>query len=188
MSGFYLLGLIAIWLFVGWLIYRFWRYVTPTSKSNKLLYYVFGGVLFLIWFGSAFWPFAGKKMYYDAQVREMCAKDGGITVYETVELPAEMFNRWGQINFFKPTGGEDALGTEYKYISSTLFLKRGEHFEVSILRHQRQIYRRSDNKLLGEQVSYSRRGGDLPGFWHPSSYRCQDSNGKSLLDSLFTKR
>jgi len=34
-------------------------------------------------------------------------------VYETVELPAEMFNRWGQINFFQPTQGENALGPEY---------------------------------------------------------------------------
>lgn len=98
-----------------------------------------------------------------------------------------MFNQWCQIIFFKPTGGEDALGMNYKYISKTIIVKRGEQFNVSIMRHHRQIYHRSDNKLLGEQVSYSRRGGDLPGFWQSSSYICPD-NGKSLFNSLFTKR
>jgi hypothetical protein len=45
MSGFYLLGLIAIWLFVGWLIYRFWRNTTVIRDLNKVVYYVLGGVL-----------------------------------------------------------------------------------------------------------------------------------------------
>lgn len=34
----------------------------------------------------------GAKAYYDRQVRELCAKDGGVRVYETVTLPAEKCN------------------------------------------------------------------------------------------------
>ncbi|MCU7937670.1 MAG: hypothetical protein KZQ99_22945 [Candidatus Thiodiazotropha sp. (ex Dulcina madagascariensis)] len=184
MSGFYLLGLIAIWLFVGWLIYRFWRYVTPTSKSKKLLYYVFGGVLFLIWFGSAFWPFAGKKMYYDAQVREMCAKDGGIKIYETVELSAERFGQNGGLNI---KSEEYAKSTDEYYFSMNESILRNKNPKLT--RFTTKIIRRSDQKILGEAVRYGRAGGDLPGFWHSSSYGCppiMESTGK-LTSSVFKK-
>ena len=50
-----------------------------------------------------------EKARFDQQVKELCAKDGGVKVYETVKMPAEKFNQWGQINFFKPTQGENAL-------------------------------------------------------------------------------
>jgi hypothetical protein len=146
-----------------------------------------GVVLLSAWFAAGFWPFAGKKMYYDAQVREMCEKDGGITVYETVELPNDKFNRWGQINFFEPEKGENALGGKYTYKSSTEHIKHGNHFELSIYRHHTMVYRNYDKKLLGEQISYARRGGDLPGFWHPSSYSCPEFNGNSLLKKMFIK-
>jgi hypothetical protein len=44
-----------------WLIYRFWRNLTVIRDLNKVAYYTLGGVLLLVWFGSGFWPFAGKK-------------------------------------------------------------------------------------------------------------------------------
>lgn len=37
-----------------------------------------------------------EKARLDAQVKELCAKDGGIKVYETVKLPADRFNQWGR--------------------------------------------------------------------------------------------
>lgn len=39
----------------------------------------------------------GVKAYYDRQVREMCAKDGGVRVHETVRLPVERFDKWGNV-------------------------------------------------------------------------------------------
>lgn len=39
----------------------------------------------------------GVKAHYDRQVREMCAKDGGVRVYETVRLPADKFDKWGNV-------------------------------------------------------------------------------------------
>lgn len=190
MSGLFLLGLIALWLFVGWLIYLLWRSLAPKDKGKllgKVIHAVIGLALFSAWFGAGFWVTAGKKEYYDAQVREMCAKDGGIRVYETVSLPLEKFNEWGQINFFKPTKDKDALGREYIYESDTDYIKRGKNFEISIMRHHAMVYRRADKKLLGEQISYGRRGGDLPGFWHPSSYSCPEFNGDSVLKKIFVK-
>lgn len=43
--------------------------------------------------------FEGRKAYLDYQVRELCAKDGGVKVYEVIHLPAASFNQWGQINW-----------------------------------------------------------------------------------------
>ena len=38
-----------------------------------------------------------EKARLDQQVKELCAKDGGIKVYETVKLPPERFDQWGLI-------------------------------------------------------------------------------------------
>ncbi len=40
-------------------------------------------------------------------------------------------------------------------------------------RLQFKVYRHVDNKLLGESTTYARRGGDLPGPWHESSFGCE---------------
>lgn len=174
MSGLYLIALIAIWLFAGRMIYRVWRYWKPADLTRKILHIMIGAVLLSVWFGGAFWEVAGKKMYYDAQVREMCAKDGGVKVYETVELPAEMFNKWGQIEFYHPTQGENALGSEYIFRSEKYYYRKTDP-EMS--RRVYQVIRRADNKLLGESVVYGRGGGDLPGPWYGSTFHCPEDGG-----------
>lgn len=130
------------------------------------------------------WLAEGEKWLLDWQVRELCAKDGGVRVYETVELPAEKFNQWGQPNFYKPNQGENALGAEYVFKQDTHYYKRGNP-EMS--RRLYQVFRRSGKKLLGEVVIYGRGGGDLPGPWHGSSFDCPDlAEGEiSLFKAVF---
>ena len=107
-----------------------------------------------------------EKARLDQQVKELCVKDGGIKVYETVKLPAERFDQWGMVKPYDPTQKENALGVEYLY------------------RHQ--VFRRSDGKLLGETISYGRGGGDMPGPWEPSSYHCPPTSESSEI-ALFKK-
>ena len=126
-----------------------------------------------------------EKARFDQQVKELCAKDGGVKVYETVKMPAEKVNQWGQINFFKPTQGENALGPGYIYKVDKTFIKQGKPHELAMWRDHIQIIRRSDGKLLGESVSYSRRGGDLPGPWHPTSLTCPAIDRDGLESSIF---
>lgn len=138
---------------------------------------------------------APSKAELDAEVKRLCAVDGGIKVHETVKLSSEKFNKWGQVNFFRPTEGENALGAEYIYIWHRRSLYGGESSalhsgEISITRDHIQIERRADKKLLGEMVRYSRAGGDLPGPWMPSSYHCPsqtEANGEELMRHIFTK-
>jgi hypothetical protein len=135
------------------------------------------------------------KAELDAEVKRLCAIDGGVKVYETVKLPPDKFNQWGQINFYKPNQGEKALGPEYIYIWDIHYYKKGEPVvngaqEISMRRDHIQITRKSDMKLLGEVVMYHRAGGDLSGPWMPSSYHCPDvleANSIILMNKVFTK-
>ncbi|HAD04551.1 MAG: hypothetical protein A2005_11770 [Desulfuromonadales bacterium GWC2_61_20] len=183
MSGLYLLALIAIWLLAGWIIYRVWRIWKPTDLTPKIVHIVIGVLLFLVWFGGAFWEVVGKKEYYDAQVRELCAKDGGVKVYETVELPGERFDKYGVVKI--PSGKDVNLGTEYHYDSKIYYYKK---MSPEVWRLHFEIFRNLDNKLLGEATSYARRGGDIPGPWHESSFGCpEQSDISDLKKQVFIK-
>ncbi|MDR0575984.1 MAG: hypothetical protein LBI87_00210 [Candidatus Accumulibacter sp.] len=125
------------------------------------------------------------KAMLDAEVERLCAIDGGIKVYETVKLPAEKFNEWGQINFYKPTQGENALGPEYIFINETHYDHKGN---PRLFRYRHQVIRRTDNKSLGETILYGRGGGDLPGPWHGSSFHCpeiQVAGREALFKQIF---
>lgn len=134
---------------------------------------------------AAFLLTACEKARLDQQVKELCAKDGGIKVYEAVKLPPDKFNQWGQPNFFNPAQGESALGPEYVFKETRHYYRTGN---PQMSRTHYQVSRRSDGKLLGETVVYARGGGDLPGPWHESSYICPDPNRAgdvALLTQVF---
>lgn len=125
-------------------------------------------------------------MRLDEEVQRLCAKDGGIKVYETVKLSPEKFNEWGQPNFYKPTQGENALGPEYSYRFDINYYRKGN---PQMSRYHIQVIRRSDGKLLGEAISYGRGGGDLPSPMHDSSFSCPspDKAGEiALFRQIFT--
>lgn len=129
--------------------------------------------------------YEGRKAYWDAKVREMCAKDGGITVYETVKLPAEKFNEWGQPNFYRPAQGKDALGADYVFASDIFYYRKGN---PQVARHNIKVIRRSDGKLLGESISYGRGGGDFPSPSHGTSFHCPKNYGDiPFLTQMFIR-
>jgi hypothetical protein len=136
-----------------------------------------------------------QKTYWDAEVDRLCAIDGGIRVYETVTLPPDKFNEHGQINFYRPTQGENALGPEYIFQWDIKYYKKGKPVsvgahETAMRRDHFQIIRKSDMRLLGEFIKYHRAGGDLPGPWMPSSYHCPDTlkaSSTMLMHKIFIK-
>jgi hypothetical protein len=124
----------------------------------------------------------------DAEVARLCAIDGGIRVYEKVNLPANKFDENGQIKFFRPSQDENALGPEYRYVEMRRYYKGGPDRETAMWRTHIQVHRRSDARLLGESVSYARRGGDVPGPWHPSAFVCPALRDLGLLEQIFVSR
>lgn len=129
-----------------------------------------------------------SKSELDAEVKRMCAIDGGIKVYETVKLPPEKFDkRQHFINFYRPTQEENALGSEYLFKQDIHYYYKGNP-EMS--RKHYQIFRRSDGKLLGESILYGRGGGDLPGPWYESGFTCPtfaEAGVNVLLKNLFVQ-
>jgi hypothetical protein len=117
-----------------------------------------------------------SKADLDAEVKRLCAIDGGVRVYEAVKLPPEKFNQRGQVAFYRPGQGEDALGPDYIFKSDEQYILGGRSTpeEIAMRRIHSQVMRRADGKLLGEAVMYNRTGGDMPGPWMPSSYYCPD--------------
>lgn len=137
-----------------------------------------------------------SKAQLDAEVDRLCAIDGGVRVYETVPLPPDKFDeKYGQINFYRPTQGENALGPEYIFKWDIHYYKKGDPAaqgaqETVMKQDHFRIIRKSDMKLLGEFVMYSRGGGDLPGPWMPSSYRCPSAmkaSSGNLIHKIFIK-
>lgn len=138
-------------------------------------------VLFVIWWGVPTF----NKWRADRLVDELCAKDGGVKVYETVTLAKEQFNQWGQ--FEVRDEKHVKAGDEYYSIWKITNIKGKQESSnigsMAVYRSHFSIYRTSDKKLLGESISYARRGGDPVGPWHPSSYSCRRS--LSLESQIF---
>lgn len=185
MSALYGLALIGIWLGLTTWFWKVWRRLRAQPDPNRRAVDAAGIVFAALWLGVSFWYGGGRTIYYDMQVKGLCAKDGGVKVYETVKLPAERFDQWGQINFYLPTKGEDALGAEYIYKDETIYYRSGN---PDLFRMHAQVFRRADGKILGESVFYKRGGGDLPGPWHGSSFMCPElSVANDVLRQIFIK-
>ena len=138
-----------------------------------------------------------EKQRLDKEVRRLCAKDGGVKVYETVKLPAKQFDQYGNPQFGRkggiqiPSEKNMKESDKYYYITETVYLYGGKTSQIEdavMWRDNTKIIRRSDGKVLGEYVSYVRQGGDMPGPWHPSSFGCDNiRKNPGLETSIFVK-
>lgn len=130
----------------------------------------------------------------DRQMEELCKKDGGIKVYETVKLPPSEFSNTGQpLAKYVPIAKspEDYLGPDYRYVQKQEVLAgknaNTEKGEGRLWRWHSSIYRRSDERLLGESISYGRSGGDGFTFgFQPSSNHCPKPR-IDLIKSVFVR-
>ncbi len=152
-----ILGLI---IFLLWLLFM--------TKNNKLRTAIL--LFFLFWQGIP----AYNIWQADKLVDELCVKDGGIKVYETVTLPKERFNQWGQFEvydkaYMKPND-------EY-FIQYETEIMRGSIDNKSLLprvvRNHVVIFKVKSNKKMGEYISYGEGGGMAIGFAIvPDGYVC----------------
>jgi len=124
-----------------------------------------------------------EKDRLDAEVRRLCAQDGGVRVYEKVALPADRFDKYGTV--LVPERGKAKPTDKYVYETKQEMLVEGN---PAMWRWHAILWRREDQKVLGESVSYTRRGGDLPGPWHPSHFSCPEGAGLvAVKTAVFTK-
>lgn len=161
------------WVILPVGVFRLARWLFRWAQSLVLKgMLVVGTVGFFAWF---LWVAVGEKMWLDHQVREMCAKDGGIKVYETVALPSERFDKSG--NIYIPAKRYAKPEDEYYRESEQYYLQKGNPDQTGnpdVVKTITKIIRRYDGKVMGEAVYYIRRGGGFPGPWHPSSFSCPE--------------
>jgi hypothetical protein len=126
-----------------------------------------------------------NKWKADRLVDDLCAKDGGVKIYETVALPKERFNKYGK---FLVRDKKFILPNDEYYSVWKVTNIKGKHESsaigtLAVYQSHFWIHRTKDKKLLGESISYSRRGGDPISWVHPSAHSCAKKN--SLEESLF---
>jgi hypothetical protein len=125
-----------------------------------------------------------QKVELDREVDRLCAIDGGVHIYEVVRLPKEHFGSNGEV--FPQYRGrlltEGRFGPAFGVRFDTKVLVAGD---PSLIRRSTSILRKSDNKVLGEIVTYGRRGGDGLGPGEPSSHVCPRSASRSLEAEVF---
>jgi hypothetical protein len=122
-----------------------------------------------------------QKWQLDEEARRLCAKDGGISVYETVKRSTSNIDL--KAGFALPPLGKQAASDQYAHEWTSQNVTSGN---PSLRRDEFRIIRLSDGKELARLVSYSRVGGDMPGPWHESHFRCPvglDEN--ALMRSVF---
>ena len=125
-----------------------------------------------------------EKYKLDRQMEAMCKKDGGVRVYETVKLPPEMFDHYGDpFPGWQGRSDNELLGSNYEYLSVTDDLVKGDALrgEGELRKFRSKIVRRKDGKIMGEAVYYGRSGGDFIALAHPTSKGCPINQSDSDL-------
>lgn len=134
-----------------------------------------------------------ERWALDRQMEELCKKDGGVKVYEKVRDPRIEFSNGAP--FFRHTSPnwpqDEYYGPDYRYVVKREILvgkdAKPERGEGRLDRVQSAIYRKVDNKLLGESIVYQRGGGDLFSFgFMPSGNACPLPD-EGLAKSIFVK-
>jgi len=121
----------------------------------------------------------GLQSYWDAQVKEMCAKDGGVTVYEKIDIDETDYQKFGGSGGVIPVPDERSKTKSYPYFTKSVRQEINSNPQVARL--ETEIVRRSDNKILGRVINYLRIGGDFPtGIQNDTSFSCKDIFGMRL--------
>lgn len=138
-----------------------------------------------------FWP--SEKDLLNKQMAELCKIDGGVKIYETVKLPAEMFNENGGLKNKKFIRKDNKdlmfIGSDYILIEDSADIKKGDPLkgEGWLLRSHSEIRRTTDNALIAEAVQYGRAGGDR---WSLGMHSIDDCPNEpiDLFNKVFSKQ
>lgn len=127
----------------------------------------------------------GQQSFWDAQVREMCAKDGGVTIYEKLRISESEIDLLGRVD-----GKIDVpikqLAKPNAPAYAELKITNLQDGNPQVTRTESTITRRKDRVTIARWIVYSRFGGDLPSLAHPSTFRCPEIKKiTSDLQSLF---
>jgi hypothetical protein len=135
---------------------------------------------------------ACERFVLDRRMEGLCKVDGGIHVYERVELPRAMFDQNGDpFPGWRARPAKERLGSEYELVHEMSVLKDGDPLrgEGKLMRSHWKVLRSVDHKVLGDAVVYGRSGGDFLVVDHFTSKGCPERLGApvSLIHAIFVK-
>lgn len=113
----------------------------------------------------------GQQSYWDAQVRAMCGKDGGVRIFEQIVVSPSEASLLPKVGDFFGVVSEALAKSEepgFTRMKRTVIRESNP----SVIRYEEEIVRRFDQRVVGVVVSYGRGGGDFPSPAHPSNYHC----------------
>jgi hypothetical protein len=115
----------------------------------------------------------GEKAYWDAKVRELCAKDGGVQILEKWRLSAQDVSLLRRIKgkFSVPIESVAPPDSPAYAVITKEYIREGN---PEVHRSEVTFVRRRDKAVLAKSVMYERVGGDFPSHAHPSSFACPD--------------
>lgn len=118
----------------------------------------------------------GQQSYWDAQVREMCARDGGVQIFEKIAISSEQaaaLQKVGSYLSIPPRATAKPDAPAYWDESVTIF----HDANPRVWRSEQVVRRRGDEKISARVIRYIRVGGDIPSPAHSSSFSCPDEAG-----------
>lgn len=119
----------------------------------------------------AFGFFEGRKAYWDGQVKEMCAKDGGVKIGDVIDVDERTYeslrNKFGQIDIPR-VGDPRSVGSIAVHSYNDIYIRRSD---PEVRRSEIVVTRASNGAIVAASITYSRVGGDLLAL-HPSYFSC----------------
>ena len=114
-----------------------------------------------------------NKRAWDRKITELCEEDGGITVFERVDVSLSKYP-----NLRITRNGVSAPNERFADSSDPFYHTSGSEVlqprMPRITRHETSYVRYGDGKILGRLIIYSRAGGDFPkGLGAATSFSCR---------------
>lgn len=152
-----------------------------TKKNTIILSIVF---LLLVWIGIP----TVLKWRADKKVDRLCSTQAHVNVHETIIMPPEEYKKF-HLKYFSGAVYEPDV-SYYGWTSTNVI--EGDINSLSattmvIYKSTLQIYSTTPRRLLGETVTFTRRGGDPFGAFMPSSHSCHFEEKDDLLRKVFVK-
>ncbi|WP_037588304.1 hypothetical protein [Stenoxybacter acetivorans] len=183
MSAFYLIAVAFIWFKLTQWTGRLWlKWRKNKPNTSRLLIDLFFVLVFLAWFAASFWYGGGRVYYYDAEVKRLCAIDGGIKVYEKVILSSEDYDKLMKVGLQNENSHD--LTIPYFVKHTNIYIRKNN---PTIRRSNWVVISIHNRRIFGDSVSYHRVGGGFPGPWYSSSFSCPNYFDFDLKRAIFTK-
>lgn len=182
-------GLLFFAVIIAWFCFCVWpaRKIVCAKKSAGLVEWK-RAAFYVITLTGISLVTGCEKFELDRQMEELCKKDGGVRVYETVKLPPEMFEPLGDpFPGWRGRPSSERLGNDFEYSRIETSIKEGDPLKGQgrLFKSEIRVIRKSDLKLLGHAITYFRSGGDGIVLGHPSSSSCTANVGAELPRSVF---